>query len=101
MIDTVIISVCDQPFVSVDLFREMIDTYRQSQQPIVACTYGDVVGTPVLFHRSIFPELLALSGDKGARQLLNKNQHRVGLVNFPLGNIDIDTEDDYARLIKQ
>lgn len=100
-IDTVIITVCDQPYVSVELFREMIQTYEQTNHPIIACTYADTVGTPVLFHRSIFPELLELNGDKGARLLLNKDRHRVGLVNFPLGNIDIDTEEDYERLIKQ
>lgn len=100
-IDTVIITVCDQPYVSVGLFREMIRTYEQTSHPIIACAYADTVGTPVLFHRSIFPELLELNGDKGARLLLNKDRHRVGLVNFPLGNIDIDTEEDYERLIKR
>lgn len=101
VIDTVIITVCDQPYVSVELFREMIRTYEQTNHPIIACAYADTIGTPVLFHRSIFPELLELNGDKGARLLLNKDRHRVGLVNFPLGNIDIDTEEDYERLIKQ
>lgn len=100
-IETVIIAVCDQPYVSVDLFKEMIKKYEQTKHPVIACAYADTAGTPVLFHQSLFPELLQLSGDKGARQLLNKNRHRIGLVNFPLGNIDIDTEEDYARLIKQ
>jgi molybdenum cofactor cytidylyltransferase len=100
-IETVIITVCDQPYVSVDLFQELIDTYRQTKKPIIACSYADTIGTPVLFHQSIFQELQELNGDKGARHLLNKDKHRVGLVNFPLGAIDIDTEEDYERLIKQ
>lgn len=100
-VETVIITVCDQPYISVDLFKEMMDVYQKTNQPIIACTYADTIGTPVLFHRSLFPELMELRGDKGARQLLNKDQHRVGLVNFPLGDIDIDTEEDYERLIKK
>jgi len=100
-VETVIIAVCDQPYVSVDLFNEMIAAYQKTNQPIIACAYADTIGTPVLFHRSLFPELLELEGDKGARQLLNKDRHRVGLVNFPLGDIDIDTEEDYERLIKE
>lgn len=99
-IETVIIAVCDQPYVSVDLLEALIQMHEQTKHPMIACAYADTIGTPVLFHQSLFHELLQLKGDKGARQLLNKNQHRVGLVNFPLGNIDIDTEEDYVRLIK-
>lgn len=100
-IETVIITVCDQPFVSVELLKEMIEVYQQTKKPMVACVYAEIIGTPALFHQSVFSELLELSGDKGARQLLNKDKQRVGLVNFPLGAIDIDTEEDYERLLKQ
>lgn len=100
-IETVIIMVCDQPYVSTGLLQEMIAHYKESKKPIIACTYADTIGTPVLFHKEIFPELMELRGDKGARVLINKESHRVGLVNFPQGNIDIDTEEDYERLIKK
>lgn len=101
LIETVIITVCDQPFITVELFREMIALQQQTGKPIIASVYGETIGTPVLFHKSVFKELLILSGDKGARQLLKKDTDRVGLVNFPLGMIDIDTEEDYEGLIKQ
>lgn len=99
-VETVIIMVCDQPYVSTDLLQEMIDHYKENRKPVIACTYADTIGTPVLFHKEIFPELMVLRGDKGARVLINKESHRLGLVNFPQGNIDIDTEEDYERLIK-
>lgn len=101
LLETVIITVCDQPFITVELFREMIALQQQTGKPIIASVYGETIGTPVLFHKSVFKELLILSGDKGARQLLKKDTDRVGLVNFPLGKIDIDTEEDYEGLIKQ
>lgn len=101
LLETVIITVCDQPFITVELFREMIALQQQTSKPIIASVYGETIGTPVLFHKSVFKELLTLSGDKGARQLLKKESDRVGLVNFPLGKIDIDTEEDYEGLIKQ
>jgi molybdenum cofactor cytidylyltransferase len=100
-IELVILTVCDQPFIRVELFQEMISVHEQTNLPIVACTYADSIGTPVLFHHSLFAELLALKGDKGAKQLVNKDKQRVGLVNFPLGNIDVDTEEDYVRLIQK
>lgn len=101
MLETVIITVCDQPFITIELLREMIALQEQTSLPIIASVYGETIGTPVMFHKSVFKELLTLSGDKGARQLLKKDSDRVGLVNFPLGKIDIDTEEDYEGLIKQ
>ena len=99
-IETVIISVCDQPFITTGLLQEMITKYRNTQLPIIACTYGDSIGTPVLFHKTMFIALYGLNGDRGAKQLINQHIQQVGLINFPLGNIDVDTEEDYERLIK-
>jgi molybdenum cofactor cytidylyltransferase len=99
-IETVIITVCDQPFITSSLLQEMITHYRETKLRIVACKYDDIVGTPVLFHKTMFKALYGLNGDKGAKQLINQHIQQVGLINFPLGNIDVDTEEDYERLIK-
>lgn len=99
-IETLIIIVCDQPFITTGLLQEMIEKYQQTQLPIIACQYGTTIGTPVLFHKKMFEALYGLNGDKGARQLINQQIQQVGLINFPLGNIDVDTEEDYERLIK-
>ena len=99
-IEGAIITVCDQPHVTVSLLHKMLDTHRRSLLPIVACSYGNTIGTPVLFHHSIFSELLQLRGDKGAKQIVNKDKERVGLVEFPLGSVDVDTEQDYVRLLQ-
>ena len=99
-IETVIITVCDQPFITTSLLQEMIVHFNDTQLPIVACKYGDIIGTPVLFHKTMFQHLYSLRGDKGAKQLINQHVQQVGLINFPLGNIDVDTEEDYERLIK-
>jgi len=92
--------VCDQPHITVSLLHKMLETHRRSLLPIVACSYGNTIGIPALFHHSIFSELLQLRGDKGAKQIVNKDKERVGLVDFPLGSADIDTEEDYARLLR-
>ncbi len=99
-IETVIITVCDQPFITTGLLQEMIEKHQETHLPIIACQYGETVGIPVLFHKVMFEALYGLNGDKGARQLINQQIQQVGLINFPLGNIDIDTEEDYERLIK-
>ena len=96
----VFITVCDQPYVTHLLLQKILDTQQQSNLPIVASSYGDVVGTPALFHQTVFKELLQLAEDKGARQIINKHKNRVAVVDFPLGSVDVDTEEDYARLLQ-
>jgi molybdenum cofactor cytidylyltransferase len=96
-----IITVCDQPYVTVSLLQKMIDTHQRNLLPIIACSYGDTVGTPVFFHHSLFLELLQVKGDKGAKQIVSKDRKRVELIDFPLGTVDIDTEEDYIRLLQK
>ncbi|MGI8890536.1 MAG: nucleotidyltransferase family protein [Chthoniobacterales bacterium] len=94
----VVILVCDQPHVDAELIRCMIRTQEQTQQPIVACAYAGTLGVPVLFARDFFPELLSLSEQGGARSVLDAHPSAVAQINFPEGEVDIDTPADYERL---
>lgn len=100
-IETVIISVCDQPFIEASVFSELISKQADSQKNIVASAYSKTLGTPVLFTKRYFPELIALSGNEGAKRLLDKFYDDVAQINFEKGAIDIDTIEDYEQLIKQ
>jgi molybdenum cofactor cytidylyltransferase len=62
--------------------------------------YDDTMGTPVFFHRALFPQLMELKGDKGAKQIINDNKDAMAFVSFPMGGRDIDTEADYEELLK-
>jgi molybdenum cofactor cytidylyltransferase len=93
-----ILMVCDQPYVSAALLNDLLATHYNTGKPIVTSGYAGTVGPPTLFHRSIFPELLQLQGDAGARSVLNKHRDEVEIVSFPQGRQDIDTEEDYQRL---
>lgn len=94
-IEQAICMVCDQPFVSSSLLNELISASAETGDDIVACAYGNTVGTPVLFGKNYFAELLQLQGDEGAKKLLKKYSDTVGTVSFPKGDIDIDTMQDY------
>ncbi len=91
--------VADQPFVSTDLLTNLLDANRKEQHSIVASKYGtDTFGTPVLFTRRFFPELMQLTGDVGAKSLVRKYMNEAAFVLFPKGDIDIDTMEDYKKL---
>ncbi|WP_159473130.1 NTP transferase domain-containing protein [Dyadobacter sp. 3J3] len=100
-INEVIFMVCDQPFVTSDLLRKLIREKEISTRSIVASYYSEIAGTPVIFDKSIFPELMELTGDVGARKIIIKSKDRMSTVDFPLGNVDMDTADDYKKLLMQ
>jgi molybdenum cofactor cytidylyltransferase len=99
--EAVILMVADQPFVTVDLLNNLMEVNRKEQRSIVAGKYGDTFGTPVLFAKRFFPELLELTGDVGAKSLVRKYMNDVTFVPFPKGEIDIDTMEDYTSLSKE
>ena len=57
-------------------------------------------GNPVLWGAKYFPDLLALTGDTGARGLLSQNMERVAEVDCPTNAIlrDFDTADALKAL---
>ena len=61
--------------------------------------HGGVPAHPVLFARSLFPELLALTGDEGARAVVRRHWEEALKIEMePL--VDVDTEADYERFLK-
>lgn len=96
-IDAVLFVVSDQPFLDRQLLFRMIDAFQQSGKGIVAAQYQQQFGTPVLFSKSYFPDIRLLEGDRGAKKIVEKQLENVVLIDFPLGAIDIDTAEDYAR----
>jgi molybdenum cofactor cytidylyltransferase len=53
---------------------------------------------PALFARGFFPELLALDGATGARQIILAHRNQAVGVPFADGSVDVDTPADYARI---
>ncbi len=98
--DCIIFMVCDQPFVNKDLLNDLLKSHRHNGKLIAASRYGEILGTPALFHSSIFPELMELKGDTGARKILTNHKNDVSIVIFEEGKTDIDTIADYENLLK-
>ncbi len=96
--DGLIIMVCDQPHVNTELLQSLVLTQQKTGMPVVASNYRDNPGVPALFHKSFFNRLLLLEGDTGARKLLKEEAEFVSLVDFPLGEADIDTMKDFNEL---
>jgi len=97
-LDGAILMVCDQPFVTTALLDDLVEQKRLHGHGIIACSYQETLGTPALFDKQFFPELLALQGQEGAKKLLFQHAEVVTPIDFPLGTFDIDTPQDYEAL---
>jgi molybdenum cofactor cytidylyltransferase len=95
----IVLLVCDQPLVDAGAVRQLIALREKTSKAIVASGYSATLGVPALFDRSCFPELLALEYANGAKSIILRDHKRVAKFPFPKGKIDIDTLDDYEKLI--
>ncbi|HMS82178.1 MAG TPA: nucleotidyltransferase family protein [Nitrospira sp.] len=95
---TVVLMLCDQPFVTTALIDDLVRASRTTGKGIVASEYGGTVGVPALFRREYFPELATLSGDSGAKRIIAAHPGDVVGVPFSQGLTDIDTPEDYSHL---
>ena len=89
----------DQPLVSESMIRKLVELHTQTLSPIVAPSINGRRSNPVLFDRVTFSDLLDLSGDIGGRALFSKYQVSWLPWMEATSAIDIDTPDDYQRLL--
>jgi len=98
-VEAALIGLGDQPALPPDVVPRLLETFRQTGKSVVAPLYRGAQGNPVLFAASVFPELRSLTGDRGARAVVEKDPGRVSLVRFDLPiPADLDTVEEYERL---
>lgn len=95
-LDAALIALCDQPGFSPEIIARLVATQRTTGRSIVAARYAGRQGAPALFLREHFPTLVHLTGEEGARALLNDHAERVAAVDLPALAIDFDTPEDFA-----
>jgi len=65
----------DMPLIDMALIDRMIETFlAHPDRPGVMPMHDGRRGNPVLWSRTLFPALLALTGDQGARHLLHRHE---------------------------
>jgi molybdenum cofactor cytidylyltransferase len=95
-----IIVLADQPFVRPATLDRLITEHQENRAQIVIPTYRGFRGNPVLLDRSVFPEIMTLSGDVGCRAIFGN--HLEGIVKVPVDDVgillDIDRQSDFEAL---
>ncbi len=98
--DAALFLLCDQPLITAEhlhaILNSSIHPKADQTQPdnrdalIVASAYSGIMGVPALFKKALFPELLKLTGDEGARRILRAHEKETLAIPFPDAAFDLD-----------
>jgi molybdenum cofactor cytidylyltransferase len=84
--------VCDQPRLSTNHLRYLLDRHAEGASAITASAYAGRAGVPAVFAPALVPELERMDGDRGARDLILR--HGSIAIDWPDGAMDIDLPED-------
>ena len=90
----------DMPLVTGRMLDRLIETHDADEGRLIVAPTGEgKFGNPVLWDRSYFAELAALTGDRGARSLLERHSETVATVELGEAALrDFDTLESLAAL---
>jgi molybdenum cofactor cytidylyltransferase len=92
-----LVALCDQPLVPASHFAALRAAFEAQPDRIIASSYEETTGVPALFPSSLRSELDGLQG--GAQALIARHP-RVVRLPCPEAAVDVDTEEDYRRLLE-
>lgn len=89
----------DQPLLEAKCIDTLLHSFWQSEALIVAPTCQGKRRNPVVFAKALYPEILEVSGDQGAREIIRRYQEQTALIEFdePRWFLDIDSKADLER----
>jgi molybdenum cofactor cytidylyltransferase len=97
--DSVLIVLGDQPGVDPAVVAALIEKKKRAKAPAIVPKYRYAWGNPILVDRTLWPRLISLSGDEGAKRLLQAHPEWVEEVWVEsLPPRDVDTASDVRDL---
>jgi len=97
-----LLMLADQPFITAQHLRLLIDGFRDSQSLVIASEYFDegrlIQGVPAIFASSLFQELMQLDDKAGAKCVIMRRRADALFIPMPAAAIDIDTQSDLLRV---
>jgi CTP:molybdopterin cytidylyltransferase MocA len=100
-LEGVLCCVVDQPFLTHKLLNEylkVLNTLADKRDGLIAARYQNkTVGVPALLGANYIKEIYKEDDHIGARKLLRQYADRVLTIDFPLGDFDLDNQQDWMK----
>ena len=91
--------VSDQPLLRRESVRALAELWKSRPENIAALAHGGVRGNPCVFPARFFPELLALTEDRGGSAVIRRHEEGLILLEVPEKELtDVDTREALAEL---
>lgn len=98
--DAVLVMLTDQPLIPVSHYRRLIDTAISNKADIISTSYNETYGAPTLFKKATYKDLQRLNETVGAKSVITKYKNRTQFIECTEAGFDVDTDEDYVRLVK-
>ena len=99
-LSAVMIMLCDQSLVDASVLRCLMEAHAGAGLEVTAAEFDGTLGPPVIVNAALFPALLGLPDDRGAKALWRQRPEIVQRVACPEAALDVDTPDDFERLMR-
>ncbi|WP_139956059.1 nucleotidyltransferase family protein [Flavicella sediminum] len=97
----VLILLADQPFVLTSYLNELLQSAEQNKSKIISSLYTTKFGVPAVIPKAYFEDLKKLSGDRGAKKILEKYASESISVSNNLILSDVDSIEDYLASLRK
>ncbi|MCC7052001.1 MAG: nucleotidyltransferase family protein [Gemmatimonadaceae bacterium] len=99
-VEAFVVLLADMVRVTPAMVRALVPAPDAGSAPLAVSRYGDVLAPPLLFRRSLWPELLAWHGEGCGKSVVRAHRHEAVMHDWPEAALrDVDTPDDYAALL--
>lgn len=95
----VLVMLCDMPLLPISHLKNLIKKSNEVKDMIICSKYNKSIGVPCIFPKEYINTLKNLKGHEGAKKLI-KEENYISIELEDSLAIDIDTKEDYIKLIK-
>ncbi|MCJ8312303.1 MAG: nucleotidyltransferase family protein [Saccharospirillaceae bacterium] len=111
--DAVLLLLADQPLITIQQIKQLLKKFDGNHPacanyattkdfPVTgeSVIYESVIGVPAIFPASYFDQLKTLDDKSGAKKILKDNQDSLTLVPMSEAKLDIDSKQDFQKILE-
>ncbi len=99
--DALLFCLADQPLIPASHYGALVRAWDGSDTGIVATQSEGIMGAPALFGSALFSDLESLTGDSGARRIIERAGDAVMAIDCAEAAVDVDTPEDLAAAMRR
>jgi len=99
--DAILFMVADKPSIKSDLIKKALDEFKRKSPLILYVQTPNGRGHPVIFSKALFDDLMEFEGEPTGNAIFEKYRDDTIVIEDESPQIDIDTIEDYNRIVKE